>query len=42
MSDHLVKRLQSKIDKQRTEIVRLIRQVQALQKENAKLLADVK
>ena len=42
MSDHLVRRLQSKIDKQRTEIVRLIRQVQALQKENAKLLADVK
>jgi predicted RNase H-like nuclease (RuvC/YqgF family) len=42
MSDDLVKRLQSKIDRQREEIARLTRQVQTLRKENAKLLADVK
>ena len=42
MSDHLVRKLQSKIDKQREEIARLTRQVLALRKENAKLLADVR
>jgi len=42
MSDHLVRKLQSKIDKQREEIARLTRQVQTLRKENAKLLSDLK
>jgi len=42
MSDDLMKRLQSKIDKQRDEVARLTKQVQALRRENAKLLADLK
>lgn len=42
MGDQLVRKLQSKIDKQREEIARLTRQVLVLRKENAKLLADLK
>lgn len=42
MSDPSVRRLQSKIDKQRWEIERLLQQVQKLRREKAKLLADLK
>lgn len=42
MSDHLARKLQSKIDKQRWEIERLRQQVQKLRREKAKLLADLK
>lgn len=41
-ASELARRLQSKIDKQTAEISRLIRQVEALRKANAKLLTDLK
>ncbi len=42
MSDNIAKQLQSKNAKQRDEITRLTRQVEALRKANAKLLSDLK
>jgi hypothetical protein len=42
VSDNIAKQLQSKNAKQRDEITRLTRQVEALRKANAKLLSDLK